>query len=190
VRPPFTLRLLALALAALLALACVPFVPSASAQSGADEQAVKAAFLYKFGSYVQWPDSAFARPDSPVVIAVAGADDIYDRLVRIAAGRSIAGRPIAVRRLQKGERLTGIHILFVGSGAKQWLNELVARIGRRPILLVTEEESGMPDGSVINFKLIEDRVRFDVSLMAAEASGLKLSALLLSVARQVRGRPS
>lgn len=160
------------------------------AQEQPDEREVKAAFLFKFGSYVQWPDAAFARPDSPIVIAVAAADPVYEHLLQAVAGRTIGRRPVAARRLQKGESLAGVHMVFIGNGAGAWGAELLNQARRRPVLVVTEVDAGVPPGSVINLTLVENRVRFDVSLESAEANGLKLSALLLSVARQVRGRPS
>ena len=159
-------------------------------QERADERDVKAAFLFRFGGYVEWPEQAFARPDSPIVIAVAANDPVYEQLTQIVAGRTIGRRPVAVRRLQKGEPVAGSHVLFVGANAGPWGTELQSQARRRPILVVTEADGAPPATSVINFATSDNRVRFDVSMEAAEANGLKLSALLLSVARQVRGRSS
>jgi hypothetical protein len=178
-------RLFASACAVLASLA-----GAVQAQEQADHREVKAAFLLQFGSYVQWPDAAFARPDSPIVIAVAGADPVFERLLQAVAGRTIGSRPVAARRLQRGDALAGLHMVFIGNGTGAWGAELLDRARRRPVLVVTEVEPGLPSGSVINFTPVENRVRFDVSLEAAEANSLRLSALLLSVARQVRGRPS
>jgi hypothetical protein len=152
------------------------------------ERQLKAAFLYKFGGYVTWPDSVFPRPDSPVVIGVAGADPLVDELVRLVAGRTIGKRPIAARRIRRGDSLDGVHILFVGGSESPRASELIALAQGRPVLCVTDSDRGLALGSVVNFVIADNRVRFDVSLEAAEHNGIKLSALLLSVARQVQGR--
>ena len=176
---------------ALLLTILVQFQPARAEtedQSQDLERQVKAAFLYKFGGYVTWPDSAFSRPDSPIVIGVAGANPLADELVRLVAGRTIGKRALAVRRIRRGDSLDGVHILFVGSTEGQRLAELLALAQGRPVLCVTESDQGLVPGSAVNFVVADNRVRFDVSLEAAEHNGLKLSALLLSVARQVHGR--
>jgi hypothetical protein len=149
------------------------------------EQQVKAAFLYKFGGYVTWPQGAFAQPDSPIVIGVAGADPLAFELVRMVAGRTIDKRPVAVRRVRRGDSLDGLHILFIGS---EWRGDLLKLVQGRPVLSVTENDPGSTQESAVNFVVENNRVRFDISLEAAQKNGLKLSALLLSAARQVRGR--
>jgi hypothetical protein len=161
---------------------------SALAQESAAvvERQVKAAFLYKFGGYVTWPQNAFARPDSPLVIAVAGADALAEDLGKTVAGRTVGDRPVTVRRVARGDSLSGIHMLFVGSAAGR-LADFIDPVRGRPVVVVTESEP-WPAGSIINFVVIDNRVRFDVAIDAAEQNGLRLSALLLSVARQVRGR--
>jgi hypothetical protein len=175
----------------LIVRACIAFlsvVAGAPAQEHADDREAKSAYLYQFGAYVQWPDSAFARPDSPVVIAVAGADGLYEQLVQNVSGRTLGRRPVSARRLSRGEALAGTHILFIGNGAGAWATELLARSRKLPILVVTEAQGGLPPGSAVNFIVLDKRLRFDVHVGAAEANGLKLSALLLSAARQVVGK--
>ena len=184
--PAAMLHMWACALAALAALAAFG---AALGQERIEERDVKAAFLFRFASYVEWPEHAFGRPDGTLVIAVAGNDGVYERLAYIVAGRSVGRHPVAARRVNKGESVTGVHILFVGAGAGAWGSELASQARRRPILVVTEADAAGSPASVINFVVTDNRVRFDVSMEAAEANGLRLSALLLSVARQVRGKP-
>jgi hypothetical protein len=182
---PATRRLLLVLAAA--ALAAHALTASAQESPAAVERQVKAAFLYKFGGYVTWPENAFARADSPVVIGVAGADLLAEELSKVSAGRTVGERPITVRRVGRGETLSGVHILFAGSGAGRPA-DFIDPVRGRPVLTVTESESTWPSGSVVNFAVVDNRVRFDVALDAAEQNGLRLSALLLSVARQVKGR--
>jgi hypothetical protein len=172
----------------LLAWACAVFVSLAGGAVGQDSSDVrdaKSAYLPQFAAYVSWPDSVFTRSDSPLVIAVASADGLYEELVQNVSGRKVGRRPLAARRVQRGETLAGMHMLFIGNGAGAWASELLAQARNRPILVVTESEAGLPPGSAINFLMVDRRLRFDVSLEAAEVNGLKVSALLLSAARQV-----
>ncbi|WP_167759865.1 YfiR family protein [Massilia horti] len=161
----------------------------ASAQSGpsslALEQRVKVAFLYKFLGYTEFPVNAFADAASPIVIGVVGADDMAAELARTVAGRSINNRPVAVRALRESELGTSLHLLFVaGSDCAKGARLVKAATGA--LLVVTECESGAPRGSVINFRIVDERVRFDVALDVAERNNVKLSSRLLTVANHVQ----
>ncbi|TFW28547.1 YfiR family protein [Massilia arenosa] len=182
-------------LAGLLLFACAAaaaWVPQAGqAQSPATsaaalERSVKAAFLYKFLGYAEFPATAFADGTAPVVIGVAGSDEMAGELTRIVAGRTVNGRPIAVRSLREPEAAVGVHLLFLagtdGARVGRWLRAAP----QQPMLVVSEAPDGLPQGSVINFNIIDERVRFDVSLDAADRWNVKLSSRLLTVAHQVR----
>lgn len=176
----------------LVALACAALslaVPSVSAQSATNdarqlERSVKAAFLYKFLSYTEFPSAAFSDPAAPVVIGVVEADDMATELSRIVAGRTVGTRPIAVRTLKDGEPSAGVHLLFLAGSATASVAR-ISRTAQQPLLVVTESDSGLAQGSVINFRIIDKRVRFDVSLDAADKYNVKLSSRLLTVANQV-----
>ena len=178
----------ALSLRALaLALACVLTPASAAAQDEERpaEVRIKAAFLYKFCQFVEWPPAAFAAPDGAFTIGVVSADALADELAQVVSQRSVHGRPVVVRKLKRGAPLAGLHLLFVGGRDGGRLPEVLAAAKGRPTLTVTEAEDGDDPGSVINFVLVADKVRFDVALPPAEAGGLKISARLLAVARKV-----
>ncbi len=160
------------------------------AASQALERRVKAAFLYKFLGYADFPAAAFADSASPVTIGVVGSDEMAAELAQVVAGRQVRGRPIVVRTLREGEP-GQVHLLFVAGSD----NARSARILRAALassaatssalLPVTECELGLQYGSVINFRIIEERVRFDVSLDSAERNNVKLSSRLLTVANRV-----
>lgn len=168
----------------LLLLACVALPVIALANRTAEAQ-IKAAFLYKFGGFVEWPVQAFERPDSPFTIGVLGADAVATELERVVPGRTVQGRPIAVRKVKRGESLAGLHLLFVGVAESARIGEMVVGLKGRPLLLVTESEDALAQGSMINFVAVENKVRFDVALPPAERGHLKISARLLAVARKV-----
>jgi len=145
------------------------------------ERSVKAAFLYKFLGYVEFA----AELPPQLTVGVVGAADIAAELSQIAVGRSVNGRPIAVKALREGDSLAGLQLVFVGADVQRPA-QVLRSAQQGGVLSVTEIDSGLQQGSVINFRLIEDRVRFEVSLPSAEKSNVKLSSRLLSVAWQVQ----
>jgi hypothetical protein len=161
-----------------------------SAQPAADalEYRIKAAFVCKFASYVEWPAQVFARPDSPIVIGVIAPDPVVDELARTAAGLSADGRPLVVRNLRRGEGLTSAHLVYIASSEESRLAETLAALKGRPTLVVTESSHALGLGSMINFVVVDDKVRFDIAPQAAEANRLRISARLLGVARTLIGR--
>jgi hypothetical protein len=152
------------------------------------ESTIKAAFLYKFAGFVEWPPGTFQRPNQPLVIAVSRDDDFHADLEQLVAGRTVEDRPVIVRKLAEGASTAGVHVLYLGERREARLREAIdATAG--PIVIVTEQSQGLRSGSVINFSTEGGRVRFSVSLAAAEARNLRLSARLLAVALVIEGRP-
>lgn len=158
---------------------------SADGVTTASEDRVKAASVYKFLNYVDWPAAAFARPETPYVIGVLHADDVAADLGSLVATRSVNNRPIVVRQLRQGEALTGIHVLFVGRSERAALAQISKQLQQQPVLLVTETEGALQSGSMINFRLVDERMRFEVALDAVDKAGLKLNSRLLAVAINV-----
>ena len=168
---------------------CACALPTAAQAEGerALEHRVKAAFLFRFTEFVTWPDAAYAKPDSPFVLLVAGPDGVADNLRNITAGRSVAGRPVEVRRVANGtDSLPPAQLVYLAGSDLTRVREQMRGVPRHA-LVVTEVEGALDHGSVINFVLAQDRVRFDISLESAERRGLRLSSRLLAVARAVRG---
>ena len=151
------------------------------------ESAVKAAFLYRFAGFVDWPTGAFQRAEDPVVIGVWGDDAVFADLEQMTPGRTIEGRPVQAVRIREGEALPRVHVLLVGESRESRVRELAAAAAG-PVLVVTQQENGLQLGGVLNFMTVEGRVRFAASLPAAEARGLRLSARLLAVAHAVEGK--
>jgi len=151
----------------------------------ASELRVKAAYLYKFGAFVEWPAQTFSAADAPVVIGVLGADGLADELATLVGGRSLQGRPIGVRRLRAGEGLAGVHMMFIGPQATGTGGGLLAAARGLHVLTVTDEPPSEVPRGMINFVSDNGRVRFDVCLKAAQQAGLVISARLLAVARRV-----
>jgi hypothetical protein len=181
--------LAAFAFACLLSLSgglpwCAPAMAADSAVAASEER-VKAAYLHKFLNYAEWPATAFPQPDTPYVIGVAGDDPVAAELARIAAGKTVNNRGVVIKRLFAGETLNDLHMLFIGHGERarqaQWLRQSKGR----PIVVVTDDDGSLDQGSMINFHIVDERVRFEVSIEAAEQSRIRFSSRLFSVATKV-----
>ena len=149
------------------------------------ERKIKAAFLLRFLGYVEFPPHAFGDAGTPLTIGVVGADDLAAELTRMVAARADDQRAIVVRQLRETEGAEPVHLLFVGGRDLEQVGRTVRQAGGA-LLVVTECENGLPKGSAINFRLVDERVRFDVALDAAERNGVRLSSRLLTVANRVQ----
>jgi hypothetical protein len=159
-----------------------------SADTELAEYQIKAAFLCKFGHYVDWPGAAGASASQPLpfVIGVMAAPSVADELALAARGQLIQGRPLLVRRIERAaDAADGPSIIFIARSHMARAGEVLAAVRDRPVLTVTDGEQGAADGAIINFVVVDDKVRFDVSLAAAGRAGLRISARLLTVARTV-----
>jgi hypothetical protein len=177
---------------AVTALAVAGFTAGPLAQTrapGASESSVKAAFLYKFTEYVDWPAMP-TTPDEPFTIGVLGSGAFADELLRMTEDRSVDERSIQVRRLTPSDAVDDLEVLFIAADQRGRLSELLSPARGRPILTVTESEGALADGSIINFTVMGDRVRFEISLDAAQASQLKLNSRLLAVAQTIHQSPA
>jgi hypothetical protein len=186
-RGRWRLRQLASITAAAFVLAALGAVAQDRDASPVAANSLKAAFLYKFASYVEWPDGA--AQDAPITIGVAAAEPFAAELAELTQGRTVAGHMITVRRVMAGDSFDGLQILFIAAAARNTERNLLATARSLPILTVTESMAGLAEGSVINFKQDRDRVRFEISLYAAERSRLKLNSRLLAVADSVHREP-
>jgi hypothetical protein len=174
--------------------AVVALAWSAIAASVAEAQvfsasAVKAAFLHRFASYVQWPPEALGEREGPFVIAVVGSEEIARNLEELLPGLAVQDRPAEVRRVTRASELEGVHILYIGPDAAARARDLRAAAAERPILLVTDGEDDFDGGAIINFRESDNRVRFEVSLTAADRAGLRIDSALLPVAARVERPP-
>jgi hypothetical protein len=146
------------------------------------ERKTRAAYLYRFAAFVEWPAGAFARPDSPLLIGIAGDDVLAALVEQSVAERSVRGHPLAVRRLGPGADTHGLHILYVtGPEAAP----LLAPARGRPVLTVCDmpaEPLAAADGCVVDFVQVGEHLRFHVAREEAAAARLRISARMLAVA--------
>lgn len=158
----------------------------AHAQGTLLERQVKAAYLYKFAGFVEWPEGSFARPDSPLVIGVMAADALAEQLEQVVAGHAVNGHPLLVKKLRKGEALVNVHMLFLGALDKAALQEVMATSRDQPLLTVSDSQEVYAMGCIINFVVADERLRFEVALKPAAGARLRISARMLSAAYKVQ----
>lgn len=146
---------------------------------------IKTAFIYNFAKFVEWPGSAFAEPDSPLQLCVWEAT--LEGRLHLLNGREAQGRKIRVRRLETPDSLPGCHILVVGSMNDSLRTQLLQAIGRGNVLTIGDSGDFIHQGGMIGLFVEANRVQFSVNLKAAQTAGLKMSARLLQLARNLRG---
>ncbi len=159
---------------------------SAEAINPQYEYNVKAAFLYSFGRYVEWPKEAFAERSGAFVIGVCGEDPFGQILDRIAQSKTIQGRHIIIQRMATIEELQPCHILFVSRSIP--LAQQIAIINKmrdKWTLLVGEVPGFAERGGGINFFLEGGTVRFEINVEAVRQEKLLLDAKLLNLGKKV-----
>lgn len=148
------------------------------------EYAVKAAYLYKFGEFVEWPAASFENETSPATLCIVGADPFGPTLDKAVAGQRIANRAIAVKRLKEAEAHSGCQVMYVGGKDPGALSKAIDTVRGENILTITDGAAA-PRG-IINFVLANNRVRFEIDDGAAAANGLVISSKLLALASTVK----
>jgi hypothetical protein len=166
---------------------------SAGAQAGdssdSSEYLIKAGFIYNFAKFVEWPSTAFAEPDSPIVIGVLGTDPFGDIINHVVEGKKIGARGFVIRRFKWSKELKDqkdfkeCRILFVSSSEKLHFEEIVDAVKGLPILTVGETPGFAERGGMIRLMLEDNRVRFEVNVDAAHYGNLNISSRLLTLAR-------
>ena len=162
--------------------------PALSALDPADllERRVKAALLYRFINYVEWPDSVFAGAGAPFTIGIAGDDVLAAELAEFAAGRKVMNRPLAVRRRTANESFKDVQLLYIARDEATQLGALLKGVPAGA-LIVTDWPNALRQGAIINFLAVEGQVRFEISLESAQRRNIRLSSRLISVAQNVQG---
>ncbi|MBI1747845.1 MAG: YfiR family protein [Acidobacteria bacterium] len=156
----------------------------------ASEYQVKAAFLYNFAKFIEWPDEAFTGAGAPIVFGIIGEDPFGRLLDQAVKGKSIRGREFVVKRL-RGSQDAGIcHILFISASEKKHVSQILERLKGAPVVTVSELDHFAQAGGIINFFVEENKVRFEINIDAAERAKLKISSKLLALSKVVRDTPS
>lgn len=157
------------------------------AQSQAGEYHVKAAFLFHFVQLVEWPTGTLGNDINPVTLCTIGEDPFQGDLETTLAGKTVGTRPLRVRHLKSAEDFPGCHVLFVSSHDAARLGPLLQELKDGPVLTVGESDGFVQQGGMIGFCLVDNKVRFEINVEAAERAKLKISSRLLLLAKTVVG---
>jgi hypothetical protein len=167
----------------LLACVCAGPAPRVQAQDAYAPEKVKAAFLYHFGKFIDWPKDA--PSGDTFTIAVLGAKPVADELRQLAPDRSVQNRTLRVREIRSVDEVGAAQILFIHDDNSARLPRVLAPLHGRPVLIVTDVDDGLKMGAAINFTIAEQRLRFEISQAQAKQAGLYFSSRLLAIALRV-----
>jgi hypothetical protein len=171
-----------------LALAVVTHhTANAAGEARPTEFQVKAAYLYNFGKFVRWPDSAAPSLDSPFTICVVGKNPFDDALEAAVAGQTINGHRVSLKNVTEVSKVAGCQILYVDGSETRRFKSVLNSVRRMPVVTVSDAGDFLDQGGMIQFVLVNDHVRFAVNLVAAREAGIQLSAELLKAATKVTG---
>jgi hypothetical protein len=154
------------------------------ADASAPEYEIKAAFLYNFAKFVEWPN--LGQASAPMVLCVLGKDPFGSILDQRIQGKMINGRLLVINRVTRIEDAMTCQVLFISASEKQRLPEILERLQKASVLTVGDMGEFAEEGGMISLKMEGARVRFDINLAAANRARLKISSKLLQLASAVR----
>ncbi|MDD5564970.1 MAG: YfiR family protein [Thermoanaerobaculaceae bacterium] len=154
----------------------------------APEYAVKAAFVYNFAKFVEWPKRAPAALAPALRICVLGADPFGGVLDEIVAGKTIGERTMAVARVERVSETAGCAVVYVSASEGPRLRSVLAAFRGRPVLTVGDTDGFAEAGGIIGLFLEDNRVRFEINVEAADEAHLTISSRLLNLGRLVNGQ--
>ena len=160
----------------------------ASAQT-IDEYQVKAAFLYNFAKFVEWPALTFKTDKDPLRICVLGQDPFGSALGDAVGGKTVLGRPFVLTEISSAGQLTDCQILFISSSERKHLRSIFAELRTTGILTVGETDGFAAEGGIVNFKLSDGRVHLEINIEAAGQAKLRINSSVLSLAQIVKTGP-
>lgn len=153
------------------------------------EYELKAAFLFNFARFVEWPAEVLPPANQPIVIGIVGTDPFGESLDAIVKGETIKGHRLVVRRCHAREEIEGCQVLYIGRSEAARLPVILARLKGRPILTVSDNDRFAFSGGIIGLVMEEGRVRIQINLDRARESQLVISAKLLRPALVIRDNP-
>jgi YfiR/HmsC-like len=149
------------------------------------EYEIKAGFFFNFTRFVEWPEDAFATPTSPIVACVMGETPLTDPLAEVIQGKVVNGRAVSINLVKPSDDLRRCNLLFISEGAARRTGEILARL-RKANTLTVGETPGFPlAGGMINFAILDNKVKLEINLDATTHAGLKVNSKLIAVSRLV-----
>jgi hypothetical protein len=161
--------------------------PAILAGQSPTEYQVKAAYLFNFLKFVDWPNNPGADPHAKWVIGFVGDSPIADELNQLAGGKNVLGRDLQVRKFQAADNLRACNILFISESEKKRTPSILAELRGSSVLTVADMDDFIESGGMFQFVVEDARVRVAIDVGATSRAHLKISSKLLSLARAVTG---
>jgi hypothetical protein len=158
----------------------------AAENSSSTEYQVKAAYLYNFTKFIDWPATNFTSADAPLVIGIIGEDPFGKTLDDLVKGENVRGHPLVVKRLEAGDDWRGCQVLFISQTEKNQMPALLQQLKSNPVLTVGDSSGFAEQGGMINFVIVQEKVKLEINPEAATEAGLQISSKLLKLARIVK----
>jgi len=177
-----------LALRVLALLVALGAGAAAQASTPSREYQVKAAFLFNFAQFVDWPASAFAEDNAPLTICVLGDDPFGSYLDELVRGEQVNNRRLTVQRFRAAEDVKGCQVLFVSRSESKHLDKALASGKGMDALTVSDVDGFAERGGIIQLATESGKIRLKINLTSAKASNLVISSKLLRSAEIVAGR--
>lgn len=184
-RPPSLARVVLLCCAA-TSLSAAP--PPSRSLANAFEYQIKAAFVYNFAKFVEWPENTAVAGGPAFIIGVLGEDPFGETLDDTVRGKTVGGSDLAVKRFSSLSTLEPCQILFLSKSVADHLPEILERVQGTAVLTVAEDERFALDGGMVRLVTEDNKVRFEINVDAANRAGLRISSKLLALARIVHER--
>lgn len=165
---------------------CLLFSFKILGQEPAQEYQIKAAFLFNFAKFVEWPPDAFPNANSPIIIGVLGKNVFGHYLADTIQGKTVQNRPFVFKELKSASDAVHCHILFVSPSMSDDFPEIIKDLHNASVLTVSENDQFLKAGGMINFIIEDNKVHFQINDAAAKAAGLNISSKLLSLAAHDR----
>ncbi len=157
----------------------------ALAQAPASEAQVKAAFVYNFLKFIEWPSNTFVGPQDSLIVGIIGGGATASATARLLEGKLVSGRPIGIRRLDAGDAIGAFHAVFIGEVEPRSAARTLSAVEADAILSIGEDAGFVHRGGIIGLLVEGQKVRFEINAEAAERASLKISSKLLALARIV-----
>ena len=183
------LQLLRLTAALLASLLAVLPGSAPAGQATPTEDEVKAAYVFNFARFIEWPPAKFAGNTSPLIIGLIGNGPVGDVIGAVIQKKTINNHPLVLRRLSPADDLTLCHILFVCRSERERFADIVSAVHGAAVLTVGESDQFLERGGIINFYVDSETVKFAVNLDSSDQARLKISSKLLAVAKIVKIKP-
>ena len=160
-------------------------IPQAYAESGVSrEYKMKAAFIYKFTKFIEWTPESFSDNQDPLILTIIG-NDPFSKAIDALHGKKVRGRILLVKRITSIEDIDKSHILFVAQSEKERLTEILQTTRELCVLTIGDMKGFANKGGIINFFMVENQVRFEINMAAAQEAGLEIRPSLLNLAKVV-----